>query len=150
MPVVASLVYGRLKIRELRRRLLEISSFLKLVKYIGDNVEHFMKPIPEILSGFEDGYLGSVDFISDARTYGLRSAWQKGEFLMSEEVRGILDAYFSSVGGGYLDDEKKLTSYTEKRLEALLESEIAASKDKERIYKTVPPMLAGSIVLILI
>lgn len=150
MPVLASIVYGRMKIREMRRRLFEISAFLRLVRYIGDNVEHFMKPIPEIIAGYEDGYLDSIAFLDNARKIGLFEAWRGGEFLLSGEGRDILDSYFSSVGGGYLDDEKKLTSYTEKRLEALLEAETAASKDKERIYKTVPPMLAGSVVLILI
>ena len=150
LPLLASLAYGRIKIRDLRRGLTEISAFLRLVRYIGDNVEHFMKPIPEIIAGFEDDYLESVGFLQNARDSGLLSAWQGGSFLLSGEGKKILDTYFTNVGGGYLDDEKKLTSYTEKRLEALLESETVAAKDKERIYKTVPPMLAGSVVLILI
>ncbi|MBQ4096949.1 MAG: hypothetical protein IJC62_02180 [Clostridia bacterium] len=147
---LASFVYGHIKIRELKRRMNEISSFISLVRYIGDNIEHFMKPIPDIVAEFEDEYLTSCGFLDSARARGLPGAWKDGEFLLAGEARTLLDNYFSNVGTGYVEDERRLADYTAGRLTQILDMETALSKDKERIYKTVPPMLAGSVVLILI
>ena len=148
--ILVSLIYGRIKIREVRRRLDEMTAFLALVAYIGENIEHFMKPIPEILEEFENDYLSSCGFLEKAKEVGLENAWRNGEFLLPNEAYAILQNYFINVGSGYLDDEKKLSGYTERGLCRILENERASSKDKERIYRAVPPMIAGSIVLILI
>ena len=148
--VFVSLIYGRIKIRELRRQLDEISAFISFVRYIGDNIEHFMKPIPEIVADFDNEYLASCGFLDSARKFGLVSAWGSSELFITGESRVLLGNYFSNAGGGYLEDEKRLADYTVKRLSEILKAETVASKDKERIYRTVPPMLAGSVVLILI
>ncbi len=148
--LLAAVIYGRGKIAGLRRSCTELSAFTDLVRYIGDNIEHFMKPIPDIVASFRGEYLRSSGFMASAEEIGLRAAWEGSDFGFPSEAKDILSDFFASIGTGYASDELKLCAYTEKRLSAILEASEAESKNKERIYKTIPPMLAGSVVLILI
>ncbi len=148
--VLASMFYGYTKICDVRRGITELGALLELVRYIGDNIEHFMKPLPDIVGSFRSECLAECGFLECAIERGLYDAWISSDFRLNDDATELLDNFFSSVGNGYADDEKKLCGYTEKRLTALLESSAAAAKDKERIYKTIPPMLAASVVLILI
>ncbi len=148
--VFAAVFYGFIKIRDVRRGICELSAFCELVKYIGDNIEHFMKPIPDIITSYSNAYLDSCGFLPDARMHGLYNAWEASDFILNDEARSLLDEFFLSVGKGYVDDELRLCEYTSKRLCAVLDSVRISAKDKERIYKTIPLMLAASVVLILI
>ena len=57
---------------------------------------------------------------------------------------------FSKVMRGYKDEEVALCKYTHMKLAECEEKLSSALKDKEKLYRTIPPMLALSVILILI
>lgn len=147
--VGAAFFYGRIMVRELRRKIKLLSSFLEFVIFISENIEYFLKPIPDIIAEYRGEYLVECGFIKEAVERGLDCAWSKISASVGGEAKEILHGYFTAVGSGYADEEKRLSEYTIERLGRILESERAAVADREKIYRTVPVMLAASVVLII-
>lgn len=148
--IISSVFYGLCKVKEVRSSIRNMSAFFDLIKYIKDNIEHFVKPVPSILNSYSHHYLEEIGFLREARENGIYRAWKNIETGFSEECREVLHEFFSALGRGYLEDELNRCEYTLKRLGSILESEKNSSKSKEKIYKTIPLMLAVSVVLILV
>ena len=148
--LVASVYYGQVKITAERMRIIKLSAIMDMVKFIGEKIEHFSSPIPEILSEYRNSYLESIGYLEAIRTHGLsKTADIIGTSPTGEEY--ILIKQFSdSIGKGYKDEEVSLCKYTHHKLTECEEKLSSALKDKEKLYRTIPIMLALSVILILI
>ncbi len=149
--VFASAVFLSLGlIRDHRTHLRELDAIYNMIAYIRDNIDHFMKPLPDIFQNYTNDCLESCGFLSDVRRTDLHQAWNGQTFSLSEETHTLLNDFFTRIGSGYRTEELRLCDYTLNRLNSILEKKRNESKNKLKLYKTVPMLVALSVILILI
>lgn len=152
--LAASVGFGLIKIREERRRIRLARAFCELVKHIRENIAHYMKPLPEIFRTADCPILEEHGFLGDCRERGIRLAWEKfsdsAENILPERVKRVLAEFSESIGGGYREDELNLCDYTIAELERAVREMTEDSVGKEKIYRTIPPLVALSAMLIFV
>ncbi len=148
--LASAIFYGFFMVKKERVKVAELVSFRDFVRFISDNIEHRMIPIPDIVRECTIETLSHIGFLSSACQYGIMTAWEKGTWEMDGEAREVLGTFFLKIGRGYREDELDLCRYTIKRLEGILEKVQGDIKNKEKMYRTVPLMLALSVMLILL
>lgn len=148
--LVSALLLSLGLIRDYRNSLRELEALHQMITYIRDNIDHFMKPLPEIFQTYKNEYLEACGFLPNVRRTDLRQAWDGQTFTLSEDTRTLLTTFVYQIGNGYREEELRLCDYTLTRLNGILEKKRSESKNKLKIYKTVPMLFALSVILILI
>ncbi len=150
--LLASFIYGSCKVREGRRRLRETEAFLELVEYVTEGIEHGMKPLPEIFAEYGNGILEQNGFLQIVREKGIRQAWLTHENRFNPtKGKGIdqFSVFCREIGRSYRKEEMELCSLTKKRLEDELAAIRVDMKNREKMYRTIPPLMVMSLVLML-
>lgn len=137
-------------IRDHRKILRELEALCDMIQYIRDNIDHLMKPLPEIFGSYRNDYLETIGFLPQVRHAGLKQAWNEQSFAFSGEPFLLLSNFIRTIGNGYRTEELRLCDYTITRLNETLEHLRRDSSNRLKLYKTVPTMFALSIILILI
>ncbi len=148
--LIAAWLFSIGLIREHRNVLRELEALSDMVQYIRDNIDHLMKPLPDIFVSYRNDYLESTGFLPQIRHIGLKRAWNEQDFYLYGEPFLLLSDFIHTIGSGYRTEELRLCDYTLTRLHETLESRRRDSSNRLKLYKTVPTMLALSIILILI
>ena len=151
--LTASMVYGRKKILDERRKIREAEALRDLTEHIAEQIEYTMKPLPEIIAGFENGILREIGFLETAGTYGIREAWKmcQWKFCLPEgNIRSAFGEFCREIGRGYRKEELELCGLTLKRLRSEIERMKGDSGNCEKLYRTIPPLMVLSVVLILL
>ena len=128
----------------------ELEALYDMIFYIRDNIEHLMKPIPDIFREYKNHFLETCGFLSEVRSKDLRAAWETQTFHISGETKQLLEHFIKNIGNGYRKEELRLCDYTLERLRKLLDRTRSDTINQLKLYKTVPMMLALSVILILI
>lgn len=149
----ASVLYGRKKILEERRMIREGEALLGLTVHIAEQIEYTMKPLPEILSGFDDGILLENGFLKAASEIGIREAWDNSrrKFRLPEKgMKQVFGRFCQEIGRGYRKEELELCSLTIRHLREEIEQLKKDIGNREKLYRTIPPLMVMSVVLILL
>lgn len=151
--VIAAIYYGTVMICEERSKLITADAICEMMQYVRDNIEHFMKPLPDILASYRNDTLEKIGFLGDVRENGMKYAQLDryfGKNAVDGEVFAVLSDFCGKIGEGYRNDEIRRCDYAI----AQIEKRTAKMKDdfssKAKIYRTLPPLFALSILLILI
>ncbi len=101
------------------KRLSECEAFLELVRHIRREISCFLKPIPEICRSFrgEEPSVAELvrrvfegeDLVSAYKTVG-------SDLAVDRSDRDTIEKFFSSLGGGYLEESIRLADAAEERL----------------------------------
>ena len=143
--------YGWNGIREERQRLRELEALWELVRFVRSNIGNFARPLPEIYADFRNAVLEADGFLPILREKGAEEALRSCRIPRRDaEVGRIMEGFARGIGKGYQAEEEKLCSYTEERLAELLGKRRGETADREKLYRTIPMMLALSAALILI
>ena len=151
--MAASLIYGRQKVSEERRRLRLTEALCDLVKQVLDHIEHRLKPLPEIFRDYRNSELEACGFLEAVRGRGLREAWEKhgGCFRgLDGRMMTQISAFCLEIGRGYREDEVELCTFTLKQLQEECTRLKNDAKNREKLYRTIPPLMAMSAVLVLL
>ncbi len=148
--MIAAWLFSTVLIRDQRNRLREAEALYDMVSCIRDNIEHLMKPLPEIFQNYTNTYLESCGFLPTVRKSDLRTAWTEHTFAVSGETYRLIDEFIRNLGSGYRTEELRLCEYTLGRLRKNLDHMQGDAVNQRKLYKTVPMMFALSIILILI
>jgi len=148
--LIAAGLLSRGLTHEHRKVLRELEALCDMVQYIRDNIDHLMKPLPEIFASYQNDYLETIGFLQRIRHNGLKQAWDEQSFSISGEPHLLLTDFNRTIGSGYRTEELRLCDYTLSRLKEHLDRLHKDSSNLLKLYKTVPVMFALSIILILI
>ena len=151
--LLASILYGRRKILEERRVIREGEALLGLTVHIAEQIEYTMKPLPEILAGFDDDILLENGFLKAASESGIREAWdnQDCKFRLPEKgMKQVFGQFCREIGRGYRKEELELCSLTIRRLREEIDQLKKDIGNREKLYRTIPPLMVMSVVLILL
>ena len=151
--LLASLLYGRCKVMEERKKVHEFEALLDLVNCITDGIEYGMKPLPEIFAEYRNEILEKNGFLEMARKSGLRETWMAYERKFSVSGGNGMKQFAGfcmKIGNGYKKEELELCGITRKRMEEELEKRKKDNGNREKLYRTIPPLMAMSLVLMLL
>ena len=84
------------------------------------------------------------------RRTDLRHAWDGQTFAVSGEARELVQEFVRTIGNGYRAEELRLCEYTIGRLRGILDRARTDAAGQLRLYRTVPMLLALSVILILL
>lgn len=144
----SSLLFGLTKIREQRRRLTETKAVAALVHQIRTEIEAFRRPLPEIYAVYRSDVLEDNGFLPRLRSGGLTEAIPALAHL--PDVAAILIPLAERLGQGDAAEEVGRCRIAEEGLLALSVSYEKDSASVEKLYRTIPVMMAASAALILL
>lgn len=137
-------------IRDHKTDLQELEALYDMIAFIRDNIEHRMKPLPDIFETYTNAWLESCGFLPAVRRTDLRQAWEEQIVSVTGDARSLVEDFVRNIGSGYRTEELRLCEYTLSRLRGILEQTRADTANRLKLYKTVPMMVALSVILILI
>ena len=152
MLLAASLVYGRSRISEERQKLREAEALIALVRHTAETIDHTLKPLPEIFGEYRNEVLQKNGFLAEVRSAGLRNAWENKEetfVLQDKDLKNCFSVFCREIGRGYRKEELELCSLTLKRMNEAVGKLRQELSNREKLYRTIPPLMVMSLVLIL-
>ena len=148
--LIAAVGYGALNIKANRAHLRELEAILRFLRHIRTNIEHLSRPLPEIYAGFSDAVLEENGFLPALRRDGIRSAVGAVQWRLSDGELSVLTEFAEALGRGYREEQVSLCRYTEEVLGGALEELQTSAPAQERLYRTIPVLLALSGILVLL
>lgn len=146
--LLASVGYGTLCIGEERKRYHLLFGTVAFVERIGENVRHFAKPLSEIY-GLCAGTVPDA-FLQLCQKEGIRSAWEKSPLTLHEGWGEVMENFCFHIGTSFHEDCVHLCDYTLGQLEKEAQKQKEELGKKEKLYRTLPPLGALSLVLLMI
>ncbi len=148
--LAASVGFGLWMIGEEKRKIRELDALLRLVRHIRENIGSLRRPLPRIFSSFPDPALEENGFLPLLRERGFRAAVEETPWRQEEGVRLALADFAASLGRGYAEEELSLCRYTEAKLADALAALEKAAPEREKLWRSIPALLALSVVLLLL
>lgn len=148
--ITSAVMWGIFKVRAERKTTDELEELCALVAFIGDNIAHLSRPLPEIFNEFRSNVLESCGFVDALRSGGMKAAVASLSCGESSEITREMSLFSEKLGMGYREEQTKLCNYTEGRLRTMLEERKKSLRDKEKLYRTIPVLLALSVILMFI
>lgn len=148
--LISAVMWGIFKVRAERKITDELEELCSLVGFIGDNITHLSRPLPEIFEEFRSDALDECGFIDALRHGGMRNAVAHLSCGENSEITREMSLFSEKLGMGYREEQTKLCDYTLGHLRALLEERKKTLRDKEKLYRTIPVLLALSVILMFI
>lgn len=135
-----------------QRRLLLCEELLRLVSYLRLQIGCFLRPLSEVVAGFDSEALSECGFLPPGEGVDLRRALCESEVpgLVGEECARIIDSLLSSLGSGYLDDEVKLLDTYRAQLSEVVEKRRIDTAKEMRLIRTLTATASlGFVILIM-
>ena len=150
MIMFSSVMFGRMKISEERKKRALILGITDFVRGIRDHISHFRRPLAEIYNSLSIPALEPCGFIDQCRKNGIHTAWERISPMIPAESFAVMEEFVRRIGSGYREDELELCAYTIRRLESIGELASAELKKSEKLYRNLPPLAALSAVLLVL
>lgn len=139
--------------KERRRSLLVTEELYRFISHIRLQIGCFLRPQAELGIGFSSDLFSEVGFLSSLGDSGSLSeafeATMERE-KMQDDAKRIISELFSSLGGGYAEDEIKLIDSALDELQKILERERKAVVRDTKLIGTLSASLALGIIIFLI
>ncbi|MBQ4354860.1 MAG: stage III sporulation protein AB [Clostridia bacterium] len=148
--LLSAVGYGWVKIREERRRAAQTEAAQAMIGEIREQIAYFMKPLPEIFAAYRHPVLEECGFLPLCRQENLRAAWEKAPLCLPEKLMKVTQDFVGHIGGGYREDVLRICDYTLEQYEKVIREMHSELKNREKLYRTIPPLLAVSVLLLLI
>ncbi len=153
--ILSSAIWGNLRGADERKKLAALEEFISLVNFIDGNIEHFKTPLCEIYRQFAESASDKrrlsaemKDFIAIAERDGIAAAWKRDILDLPDEAKPTALKFVTEVGRGYADDEAELCRYTVESLGSTLDKLKEEVAGRVKMWRTLPPLFASSVVLI--
>lgn len=151
--LAASVIFGWNRIREEHRKIRDAEVLLELVEYIAEQIEYTMKPLPKILGTFEADALNGCGFLRISCEEGMWAGWERCKDKLSlpqGDLGRIFGDFCREIGKGYRKEELELCGLTMKRMKAEMDRSRNDIAGREKLYRTLPPLMMLSVILILL
>ena len=148
--VLSSVWWGVGKVRHERRKTDELDAFCDLVAFIGENISHFVRPLPEIYAEYTDGFPRGSAFAEVLRAEGMNAAIDTLAVNEDDACARDMYSFAERIGGGFREEQTELCEYTRSRLLAVCEKRKTTAKEREKLYLTIPLLLSFAAILMFI
>ena len=148
--LLAAFAWGRSKAAEEKRKIAVLAEFSSFVKFVGENIERFKTPLPDILAEYTPAEPKISEFITQAKSCGIKKSWENCSDMLgfSAESEKIAKKFVYSIGKGYTDEEVELCKYTSDSIDKILVKLKSDMADRVKMYYSLPLLFVSSVILI--
>lgn len=132
------------KIRAERSRYAGLQEWLSFLTYAENQIRSFRTPYPEIFAAYREQ--NRTTFSNSLAQNGL--VCQLSSSVVPNDAVPVLRDYVAKAGSHYEAEEVRLCGYTIAALQTISDAEKKKLREKTKLYRTLPLMLALSIVLL--
>jgi len=126
-----------------------LTELRELILHIRKNIECFAKPLGEICRDYTSPALEQIGFHLLWRSGRLQEAVSCLNEYVCPQACKVLQRYAQEAGQGYKEEELRLCGYTADMLSEILQKEEGELNSRTKLYRTLPYLLALSLVLVL-
>jgi len=144
----SAVYYSFQRLKKEHIQILLLQECIELLQYIYRNIECFQKPLLEIIEEYNSPVLESLGFFEKVKQDGLIIGVKQFNQKVPQECYDTIMNYAISAGKGYKEEELQLCRYTYDTLHSLKEKISKENINHTKVIKTIPFMLALSIVLL--
>jgi len=148
--LAAAISWGMEKCKAENREIGIIEGLCSLAEYAGEQIEIFRSPLGRIYSDFSNAALEREGFLNYLENGDAEGAIDTLKDKVGDEVLGITLSFLQSLGGGYEKGQSALCKSTASRLERILEDKNSLLSEKLKMYRLLPLLIAGSVIILLI
>ena len=134
-----------------RRRLALCEELLRFVSFLRVQIGCFLRPVPEVASGFHSDEFMACGFLFDVGEGDLGQAFLSSDApsLAGEKCARVMGSLLSSLGSGYLDDEIKLIDVHRAELAEVVEQERVEAVRHGRLIRTITAASSLGLVILI-
>lgn len=132
------------KIRMEKVQYTHLKEWLHFLHYIENNIRSFRTPLPEIYTS----YSRQENDLFARRLTAVGPAVLLSETTLPDGAAILLQEYIRKAGNNYESEEIRLCQFTIEALQEIMNTTQKDLYEKTRLYRTLPLMLALSIVLL--
>ena len=107
-------------------------------------------PIPDICREYQTDSAEIQKFLTDTETYGIREAFEKNYAILPQKSRKTAEKFASEIGRGYGVETLELCRYTIDVLDGQYKTMKDDMVQRRRMWYSLPPLFASSVILIFI
>ena len=149
--VLFTIYYVCCRVDEARHRRLELAAALSsLLDHLREGIALYMRPLPELYSTFEWGYLSEYDCPRVLTSGGTEARAPALWEAVGEELRQVLVPLFDSLGAHSYTEEIATLDRVRERVAVLLEGERAEARRSGRLVRTLGLSLSLAITILVI
>lgn len=148
--IFAAFLLGRKKANAENHAIIVFGEFISFIKFIRDNIAHMKTPIPDICREYQTDSVEIQKFLTDAETYGIREAFEKNYAILPQKSRKTAEKFASEIGRGYGVETLELCRYTIDVLDGQYKTMKDDMVQRRRMWYSLPPLFASSVILIFI
>lgn len=122
--MLSSLIFSKEYAKYMKKRESECEAFLEFIAHLRLQVGCYLRPVREAVDSFCSEALEGVGFFEAVRaSESIYESYKKvrKRLSLSEEELKPLEALFSSLGQGYLEEEMKLINMCESEMRGMVE-----------------------------
>ena len=146
--LAASVGYGQARIAEEKRRRGELEALIALVSVIRGEIGALSRPLSDIWASFSSPALEKNGFLPALRRDGFVRALAAADWRLTEDERAPLLPFAASLGKTYREEQVALCRRTEEKLGAVLSALEKNGAEREKLWRTLPPLAALSAILL--
>ena len=128
-----------------RKKLIQLDSFIALIKYIRGQIDCYSAPIDRILSGCPAELLDELGGRSEGMTF--KDLLEREELVIYGESFRVLDEFSSTFGKNYRDRQVKLCDGAVSELERIRSEAQKCFVSKKKTVKVMCAALGGLAIL---
>ena len=133
-----------------RKKLSTTDALIDFTEYIRSSIYTSRQPLLDIYASFKDTRLSECGFIFQLNQNGIRSAINIVSKDVTERSFSSLENLAENLGGINTETQLKLCEETSKLLREELKKQEDMYSKKEKMYKTLPLLMASSIIIMMI
>ncbi len=150
MILLCSVLWGRELCNKGKREELLLFGLCAFVRYAKEQISTFRTPLFRIFEGFSNVELEKVGFIRSLRAGEGKESAKCLLGKIPDSAYKEICAFLDDLGGGYEEGQNALCAYTLKRLEEVYGERKANLMQRLKMYRSLPFLLALSLIILFI
>ena len=148
----AAYLFSQETIRKKRGRIMVLDELVRFTEHLKIKIGCYLTPIQSAAADFSSDTLERLGFLSDFSSMGADGAYAslEGRIDISEEAKRVFRAFFSKIGRGYVEDEKRLIETTLDELGPILLREREAGARDAKLSAILSCSGAIALVILLV
>lgn len=144
----AAYFFGKSASEEITEKLSVTEALISLIRHIETSISTVRMPVNSIFDNYSDKALDKYNYSVTAAKQGLSAANKLIKDVIASEVFDVMEYLAENLGGIDVENQVKLCTYTETRMNAIYERDKLKLADKKKVYRVIPFLVGVSVIIL--
>lgn len=144
----AAYFFGKSASEEITEKLSVTEALISLIRHIETSISTVRMPVNSIFDNYSDKALDKYNYSVTAAKQGLSAANNLIKDVIASEVFDVMEYLAENLGGIDVENQVKLCTYTETRMNAIYERDKLKLADKKKVYRIIPFLVGVSVIIL--